>query len=86
MSGRGNASGSSTPILCGQSNSKALSSNKKQCQHCRNDCVKEFMKWAVCEFVFHAKCEGVTSQQFSLFSELENLKHVLNGYVVHVVK
>ena len=74
MSGRGNASGSSTPRIGDQSNSKGVSSNKKQCQRCRNDCVKEFMKCAVCEFVFHAKCEGVTSQQFSLFRELEKLK------------
>ena len=58
ISGRGNASGSSTPRLGDQSNFKALSSNKRQNQRCRNDCVKEFMKCAVCEFVFHAKCEG----------------------------
>ena len=32
------------------------------------------MKCTVCEFVFHAKCESVTPQQFSLFRELDKLK------------
>ena len=58
MSRRGNASGSSTPTLGDLSNFKALSSNKRQCQRCRNDLVKEFMKCAICASVFHAKCEG----------------------------
>ena len=74
MSGRGNTGGSNIPRLSDQSNSRAPQSNRKQCQRCRNDCVKEFMKCAVCEFVFYAKCEGVTSQQFNLFRELDKLK------------
>ena len=74
MSGRGNASGSFTPNISDQSNSRASVNNKKQCQRCRNDCVKEYMKCTVCDFVFHAKCEGVTPQQFSLFRELDKLR------------
>ena len=74
MSGRGNASGPSTSRLSDQTACKVPSGTKKQCQRCRNDCGKDFMKCTVCEFVFHAKCEGISSQQLTLFRELEKLK------------
>ena len=75
MNGRGNASGSSIHRLSNQTTSKAAAGNKRQCQCCRNYCVKEFIKCTFCDFVFHAKFAGVSAQQFSLFREqLDRLK------------
>lgn len=73
MSGRGN-SGGQRSSLSDQTAVKVKPVGKHTCHRCRNDCVKEYMTCNVCEYVFHAKCEGVSAQQFSLFRELDKLK------------
>ena len=70
MSGRGK----STKRSSDQTAAKMQAGEKKQCQRCRNDCGKDYMKCNLCDCIFHTKCESVSAQQLSLFRELDKLK------------
>jgi len=70
MGGRGNPPKRTSD----QTALKMQAGDKKQCHRCRNECGKDFMKCNLCDSIFHTKCENISTQQLSLFRELDKLK------------